>query len=97
MDTFSLALVLAAAVFHATWNRLLHETSDRVATMAVASLIGGALLLPAAVAAPPSRVLPLIVLSALVEAAYALCYPRPIGGAPYPSPTPLAVGWRRCS
>ncbi len=67
MDTFSLALVLAAAVFHAAWNRLLHETPDRVATMAVAGLIGGALLLPAAVAAPPGRVLPLIVLVTTVR------------------------------
>jgi len=91
VDPFALTLVLVAAIFHAAWNRLLHETRDRVATMAVAGLIGGALLLPAAVFAPPSRVLPLIVLSALAEAAYALClsaaYRRGALSLAYP------IGW----
>lgn len=73
MDPVALALVVAAAILHATWNRLLHETTDRVAAMAMAGFIGGAMLLPAAVIAPPTKVLALIGLSALVEAAYALC------------------------
>ena len=73
MDPVALALVVAAAILHATWNRLLHETDDRVAAMAMAGLIGGVVLLPATLLAPPTKVLALIVLSALVEAAYALC------------------------
>lgn len=69
----ALVLVLAAAGFHAAWNLLLHETSDRVAAMAVAGLAAGVALLPFALAMPPWRVLPLIGLSALAETAYALC------------------------
>jgi drug/metabolite transporter (DMT)-like permease len=73
VDSVALALVLAAGLFHAAWNVLLHDTSDRVATMAVSGLIGGVVLLPAAVIAPPLQVLPLILLSACAESAYALC------------------------
>jgi drug/metabolite transporter (DMT)-like permease len=68
----ALALVLAAAGFHATWNLVLHTTEDRPATMAVAGLVAGTILLPAVVVAPPWPVLPLVVLSALAETAYAL-------------------------
>jgi len=73
VDPIALALVLAAAVVHAVWNRALHDTSDRTATLAVAGLAGGIILLPATLTAPPLRVLPLVGLSALVEMAYALC------------------------
>lgn len=72
MSPVALGLVLAAAVFHALWNRLLHVTDDRVATMAVANLTAGLLLLPATILAPPHGVLLLIALSALAEAVYAL-------------------------
>src|SRR5512146_1811091 len=68
----ALALVLLAACFHAGWNLVLHETSDRVAAMAVAGLIAGLALLPFTIAAPPWQVWPLIVLSGIAEAAYAL-------------------------
>ncbi len=71
MAPLALALVLAAAGFHALWNRLLHVTDDRAATMAVGNLAGGLLLLPATLAAPPGAVLPLVALSALAEAAAA--------------------------
>jgi drug/metabolite transporter (DMT)-like permease len=73
MPLTAIALVLTAAVAHALWNLRLHGAEDRVATMAVAGLIAGAALLPAALVAPPWAVLPLIALSALIEAAYALC------------------------
>jgi drug/metabolite transporter (DMT)-like permease len=73
MPFLALGLVLTAAAVHAVWNLTLHRTDDRVATMAVAGLAGGAVLLPAALAAPPWAVLPLIGLSALAETAYALC------------------------
>ncbi|HEX9038150.1 MAG TPA: EamA family transporter [Ktedonobacterales bacterium] len=68
----ALGLVLLAACFHAGWNLLLHETSDRVAAMAVAGLVAGAGLLPFTLAAPPWRVWPLVLLSGVAEAAYAL-------------------------
>jgi drug/metabolite transporter (DMT)-like permease len=73
MPAIALALVLAAAVFHAAWNRELHTTEDRPATMAISGLVAGTILLPAIVITPPWSVLPLVGLSALTEAAYALC------------------------
>ncbi len=69
----ALALVLAAAAFHAGWNRLLHDTGDRLAVMAIAGLAAGVVLLPAVVVAPPRNALAFIVPSALAETAYAVC------------------------
>jgi drug/metabolite transporter (DMT)-like permease len=66
----ALGLVLAAAVIHATWNRLLHGADDRLAAAAVGSVLSAALLLPATVAAPPVRVWPLAIASGAAEAAY---------------------------
>src|SRR5579859_3347525 len=68
----ALGLVLLAACFHAGWNLALHETSDRVAAMAVAGLVAGLALLPFTLAAPPWRVWPLILVSGAAETAYAL-------------------------
>ena len=72
LSLLAIALVLTAACFHALWNRTLHRTEDRVPTVAIAGLAGGALLLPATILAPPWSVWPLILLSALAETAYAL-------------------------
>jgi drug/metabolite transporter (DMT)-like permease len=72
VSPLALGLVLAAALFHALWNRLLHVTGDRVATMAVANFTAGVLLVPATILAPPRGVLSLIALSALAESIYAL-------------------------
>jgi drug/metabolite transporter (DMT)-like permease len=69
----ALLLVLVAAAFHALWNLTLHTTTDRPATMVVSGLVGGLVLLPAVVLSPPWFVFPLIILSALAEAAYGLC------------------------
>lgn len=69
----ALALVLLAAAFHAAWNLLLHDTSDRIAAMTVAGLAAGVALLPFTLATPPWRAWPLILLSACAEAAYGLC------------------------
>jgi drug/metabolite transporter (DMT)-like permease len=73
MPAAALALVLAAAVFHAGWNLTLHRVDDRVATMAVAGLVTGLALLPVALLFPPWAAAPQIALSALAETAYALC------------------------
>jgi drug/metabolite transporter (DMT)-like permease len=70
MDGIAIALVLVAAFFHAGWNRLLHGTGDRAATMAVAGLTVGLLLLPATIARPPWEVAGLVALSGLAEAGY---------------------------
>jgi drug/metabolite transporter (DMT)-like permease len=68
----ALGLVLGAAVLHAGWNVLLHAEGDRVPTMAVAGLVGGTILLPFALADPPTEVAGLVVLTGFTEAAYAL-------------------------
>lgn len=64
--------MLAAAAFHAGWNRLLHDVEDRLAAMAVAGLVAAVLLSPALVVAPPRGAGWLIPLSAAAEVAYAL-------------------------
>jgi len=66
----ALALVLAAAVFHAAWNRLLHGADDRLAATAVGAAVGAVLLLPATIAAPPVRAWPAALASGAAEAAY---------------------------
>ena len=64
IDPVAVALVLVAAVVHATWNRVLHAEDDRVAAMAVAGLIVGVMLLPAVIISPPWRALPFVAASA---------------------------------
>src|ERR687898_2541609 len=64
IDPVAVALVLVAAVVHATWNRVLHAEDDRVAAMAVAGLIVGVMLLPAVIISPPWRALPFLTASA---------------------------------
>jgi drug/metabolite transporter (DMT)-like permease len=72
IDPVAVALVLVAAVVHASWNRVLHAEDDRVAAMAVAGLVVGVMLLPAVIVSPPWRVLPLVLASATAHVAYAL-------------------------
>lgn len=72
MSLSAIALVLAAALFHALWNLAVHRTEDRVATVAVNGLVAGVALLPVALLDPPWAVWPLLLLSALAETAYAL-------------------------
>lgn len=73
MSPAALLLVLAAAGFHAGWNRLLHDVEDRVAAMAIAGLVSCLVLLPAIVTSPPVGVSLLIALSAIAETVYVLC------------------------
>jgi drug/metabolite transporter (DMT)-like permease len=72
IEPLAVALVLCSAVVHAGWNRLLHGEDDRVAALTVAGLVAGVALLPAIVAWPPWNVLPLVLVSAATEVAYAL-------------------------
>jgi drug/metabolite transporter (DMT)-like permease len=72
LPPLALALVLVAACAHAGWNLILHETTDRIAAVAVAGLATGVVFLPLIIAQAPWRVLPLVLLSAAGEAAYAL-------------------------
>jgi drug/metabolite transporter (DMT)-like permease len=72
IDPVAVALVLVAAVVHASWNRVLHAEGDRVAAMAVAGLVVGVMLLPAVILSPPWRALPFVIASATAHFAYAL-------------------------
>src|SRR5688572_23927648 len=72
IDPVAVALVLVAAVVHASWNRVLHAEGDRVAAMAVAGLVVGVMLLPAVILSPPWRALPFVIASAMAHVAYAL-------------------------
>jgi drug/metabolite transporter (DMT)-like permease len=71
IDPVAVALVLIAAVVHASWNRVLHAEDDRVAAMSVAGLVVGVILLPAVILSPPWRALPFVVASAVTHVAYA--------------------------
>ena len=73
MSAAALALVLAAAVLHAGWNRVLHGAQDRLAAAAVGAAVGAVLLMPATIAAPPVRVWPSALASGVAEAAYFAC------------------------
>jgi drug/metabolite transporter (DMT)-like permease len=72
IDPVAVALVLVAAVVHASWNRVLHAEDDRVAAMSVAGLVVGVILLPAVLLSPPWRAIPFVVASAMTHVAYAL-------------------------
>jgi drug/metabolite transporter (DMT)-like permease len=72
IDPVAVALVLVAAVVHASWNRVLHAEDDRVAAMSVAGLVVGVTLLPAVLLNPPWRALPFVLASAMAHVAYAL-------------------------
>jgi drug/metabolite transporter (DMT)-like permease len=73
VDPRAIALVVVAALFHAGWNLALHRHGgERLAAMAVASLTGGAVLIPALVLAFPVHALGFAALSAAGETAYAV-------------------------
>jgi drug/metabolite transporter (DMT)-like permease len=72
IDPIAIGLVLAAAVIHASWNRVLHAEPDRVAAMAVSGLVVGVVLLPGIVIWPPWSVWPFVLMSATAHVFYAL-------------------------
>jgi drug/metabolite transporter (DMT)-like permease len=72
MDPVALALVLSAAGFHAAWNLLLHGAGDRIMSMAVASMVGGAVLAPSLLWFSPWSVWPLLLPSVVAQVVYGL-------------------------
>lgn len=72
MPVEAIALVLFAAFIHAVWNLTLHETTDRVAAMAVAGFVSGGILIPTIFIWPPWQAWPFILLSAVAQAGYSL-------------------------
>ncbi|MEA2622333.1 MAG: hypothetical protein QOH61_1243, partial [Chloroflexota bacterium] len=72
MPPLALALALGAAVLHATWNLLLARSRDSDASLAVAMVVGPAVLLPFALLrwrVEPEAV-PFVVVSAALELTY---------------------------
>jgi drug/metabolite transporter (DMT)-like permease len=72
MEPLPLLLVLAAATLSAGWNRLVHDSADKVAVMGVSGIVSALVLLPMTIAHPPWAVWPLILLSAAFETVYSL-------------------------
>jgi drug/metabolite transporter (DMT)-like permease len=72
MSPIAFALTAIAALAHALWNRRLHVEGDRQATITVAYLTIGIVLLPAAVLNGPWPVWPLVLASVVAETAYSL-------------------------
>lgn len=72
MPADALAITLAAAVIHATWNALLGSSRDVQAATAVAAVLGAALFLPVAVATwdVGARAWPYLAGSVAAETAY---------------------------
>jgi len=66
----ALALVLMAALLHATWNRMLHGATDPLAAAAVGAAVGAVLLLPVTITDPPVHAWPSALASGAAEAAY---------------------------
>jgi drug/metabolite transporter (DMT)-like permease len=72
MDPFVLILVLAAAVFHATWNTLVKSGGDPLTTAALLNLTSlciGIVLLPW-VGLPPPAAWPYLLATAVIHVAY---------------------------
>lgn len=72
MPSGAIALVLIAAVVHVSWNRLLHQSGDREAVMALSGWVAGLAMIPLMIAWPPWDVWPLILLSGVAQAAYGI-------------------------
>ncbi len=71
MPVGAILLVLAAALLHAGWNRLLHGDNDRTATLVIANVAGGFALAPFVITQPPRGVAFLVVGSIAAQTAYA--------------------------
>jgi drug/metabolite transporter (DMT)-like permease len=74
MTPFVVALILGAALLHATWNALLRSGGDRLWSITLMSMTSAAVSLPFAVTmAPPSHASwPYIALSAVLQIGYCL-------------------------
>ncbi|HWV25545.1 MAG TPA: EamA family transporter [Thermomicrobiales bacterium] len=103
MPLDAIALVLIAALIHAGWNRLLHQSGDREAVMALSGWLTGIVMVPLFFIWPPWQVWPLILLSGLAQAVYGIllsaAYQRGMLSVSYPiarGTAPLFVtlgGW----
>ena len=96
MSAFALSLVLVAAVFHAAWNLVVKQASERLVVVWWALVVGSLLFLPVLVASPvPRAIWPFLGASAVAECAYyallayayaradlSQVYPVARGGAP---------------
>ena len=70
MPIFVVTLILVSALFHASWNLLLHKSDDPSMSIVVSYLSFGILLSPALIIDPPTEVIGWAVLSGLFHALY---------------------------
>ncbi|MEE2768717.1 MAG: hypothetical protein VX833_05845 [Actinomycetota bacterium] len=70
MPTSAVLLVLASALLHAGWNRLLHRSDDPPTLIVVSYLGSGLVLLPALILDPPVEVIGWAALSGVAHAVY---------------------------
>jgi drug/metabolite transporter (DMT)-like permease len=103
MATMALVLTLLAAVMHATWNFILKDSEDRLATVVGIALVGGLLYAPWIYWAEglPTQVVEHLATSSLVHVAYfaslVIAYDRSDFSVAYPvargiAPALVAVG-----
>lgn len=99
MPVFVVILILISALFHASWNALLHRSEDPSMSIVVSYLSFGIFLSPALLIDPPTEVIGWALLSGLFHAAYIsmLSFGYQIGslGVVYPisrGVAPLLVG-----
>ena len=70
MPLSAVLLVLVSTILHAGWNTRLHRGSDPEVVIALAYLFVGVVLLPTAIADPPSEVLGWLLASSVAQGLY---------------------------
>ncbi|MDP6894359.1 MAG: hypothetical protein QGF73_03260 [Acidimicrobiales bacterium] len=70
MPAFVVVLILISALFHASWNALLHRSEDPSMSIVVSYLSFGVFLSPALIIDPPTEVIGWALLSGLFHAVY---------------------------
>jgi len=93
-DALAIALVLAAALLHATWNAVLRSRADRLWSIAVMGLAACVVALPFALAlpAPAPASWPYLLLSAMLQTGYSLFLVLAYGRGDFGQVYPIARG-----
>jgi drug/metabolite transporter (DMT)-like permease len=94
MDTLTIALMLAAALLHASWHSLVKSSSDQIGLLAGIGLVAASVALVAIplLPAPPAAVWPVLMLSAALHVAYKLCLVGAYARGEFGQAFPLARG-----
>lgn len=94
MATTTIALILAAAVIHASWNLVLKRTGDTLITLWLSTVVAAALMAPALLAQPAAA--PVLwghaALAALIETGYVVALAHAYRTADFSLVYPIARG-----